>query len=253
MNNRLFAPPSLPGFARRDPRSLCANGSTVGLVEVRHSARRRRSRSCRGRWPRRSGRWPRPRAVRFQRRPRPRPLSGSGSAGIDEAGEVRFSGGNILLGGDASDIIEGRGGNDVIDGDAWLNVRIERVDDLRSEAKPIDTMAGFQAARAGWRDARSPTSRLCARSRTPAATDIDIAEFSGVRADYEVEGITTSRRAQPWRCRRRWLRSRSQRRRFHHCIEFNPRCDWRRRGWHLGEMARQSEEHRAPSVLRPDH
>ena len=35
-----------------------------------------------------------------------------------------FTGGNILLGGAGSDLIEGRGANDFIDGDAWLNVRI---------------------------------------------------------------------------------------------------------------------------------
>ena len=35
-----------------------------------------------------------------------------------------FSSGNIILGGDGSDIIEGRGGDDLIDGDRWLNVRI---------------------------------------------------------------------------------------------------------------------------------
>ncbi|MDM0019124.1 peroxidase family protein [Variovorax saccharolyticus] len=33
--------------------------------------------------------------------------------------------GNIILGGDGSDIITGRGGNDIIDGDAWLNVELE--------------------------------------------------------------------------------------------------------------------------------
>ncbi|MDX1722567.1 MAG: peroxidase family protein [Pseudomonas sp.] len=35
-----------------------------------------------------------------------------------------FGAGNIILGGDGSDIIEGRGGDDIIDGDQWLNVRI---------------------------------------------------------------------------------------------------------------------------------
>lgn len=37
---------------------------------------------------------------------------------------VSFTGGNILLGGDGHDVIEGRGGDDFIHGDAWLNVRI---------------------------------------------------------------------------------------------------------------------------------
>ena len=40
------------------------------------------------------------------------------------AGVTSFSAGNIILGGDGSDIIEGRGGDDIIDGDRWLNVRI---------------------------------------------------------------------------------------------------------------------------------
>ena len=40
------------------------------------------------------------------------------------AGATGFATGNIILGGDGSDIIEGRGGDDLIDGDKWLNVRI---------------------------------------------------------------------------------------------------------------------------------
>ena len=40
------------------------------------------------------------------------------------AGVTSFDAGNIILGGNGSDIIEGRGGNDLIDGDRWLNVRI---------------------------------------------------------------------------------------------------------------------------------
>ncbi|PZR94843.1 MAG: calcium-binding protein [Stutzerimonas stutzeri] len=45
-----------------------------------------------------------------------------GTSGFE--GGVAFDDGNILLGGAGSDLIEGRGGNDFIDGDAWLNVRI---------------------------------------------------------------------------------------------------------------------------------
>ena len=40
------------------------------------------------------------------------------------AGVTSFDGGNIILGGDGSDTITGRGGDDMIDGDKWLNVRI---------------------------------------------------------------------------------------------------------------------------------
>src|SRR5262245_20781285 len=40
------------------------------------------------------------------------------------AGVTSFGAGNIILGGDGSDIITGTGGDDLIDGDKWLNVRI---------------------------------------------------------------------------------------------------------------------------------
>ncbi len=39
-------------------------------------------------------------------------------------GATTFDSGNILLGGGGSDRLEGRGGDDIIDGDAWLNTRI---------------------------------------------------------------------------------------------------------------------------------
>ena len=39
---------------------------------------------------------------------------------------VAFSDGNIMLGGGGSDFIEGRGGNDIIDGDARLHVELTR-------------------------------------------------------------------------------------------------------------------------------
>ena len=38
--------------------------------------------------------------------------------------QTSFAAGNIILGGDGSDLIEGRGGDDLIDGDHWLSVRI---------------------------------------------------------------------------------------------------------------------------------
>src|SRR2546425_3665576 len=38
-----------------------------------------------------------------------------------------FNAGNILLGGEGSDTLEGRGGDDLIDGDRWLNVQLRAV------------------------------------------------------------------------------------------------------------------------------
>ena len=50
-------------------------------------------------------------------------------------GKTTFRDGNILIGGDGNDMIRGRGGYDIIDGDAWLNVRIKIV---LSETKVVD-------------------------------------------------------------------------------------------------------------------
>ena len=58
-------------------------------------------------------------------------LDGAGPASFDANGS--FVGGNILLGGDGSDLIEGRGGDDIIDGDKWLRVRIAVMSDVRRE------------------------------------------------------------------------------------------------------------------------
>jgi Ca2+-binding RTX toxin-like protein len=55
-------------------------------------------------------------------------------------GGIAFNAGNILLGGGGSDTIQGRGGDDVIDGDAWLNVRISIKDTNNVEIATIDSL-----------------------------------------------------------------------------------------------------------------
>ena len=77
------------------------------------------------------------------------------AAGADQA---FFEAGNILLGGGGSDTIQGNGGDDILDGDRWLNVRIG-----------IKANADGTAARD--RDRRQPEARLRrgrARSRGSA-------------------------------------------------------------------------------------
>ncbi|MEQ1493964.1 MAG: hypothetical protein ABL932_25825, partial [Terricaulis sp.] len=74
-------------------------------------------------------------------------------------GPVNFSGGNIMLGGDGSDFIMGRGGNDIIDGDAWLHV------ELTSDGQII-------------REIRTDI--------TPG--DVDVAVYNDVFANYTVSG-----------------------------------------------------------------
>ncbi|KWV56940.1 hypothetical protein AS026_32535 [Rhizobium altiplani] len=48
----------------------------------------------------------------------------NGLQGVVGAGVTSFAAGDIILGGDGSDTIKGNAGDDIIDGDKWLNVRI---------------------------------------------------------------------------------------------------------------------------------
>src|SRR3546814_18673607 len=61
--------------------------------------------------------------------------------GVDPETVVAWTGGNILIGGDGNDTFEGRGGNDFIHGDAWLNVRISvRHLDEAGNATPMNAL-----------------------------------------------------------------------------------------------------------------
>jgi Ca2+-binding RTX toxin-like protein len=69
--------------------------------------------------------------------------AGFGADGIGGTADDQFGAGNIILGGDGSDIIEGRGGSDLIDGDSWLNVRIsvrQNIDGTGPEIATFDSM-----------------------------------------------------------------------------------------------------------------
>ena len=131
---------------------------------------------------------------------------------------VMYRDGNILLGGAGSDLLEGRGGFDVIDGDAWLNVRIRilvgtevySAESLNSSTAAAGPFAGrvFHTHDNGDPDftkpafgGRSLTSLLLDRTINPgdmsivreirsseAAGDVDTALFSGNLNEYLIEG-----------------------------------------------------------------
>ncbi|MEN8582448.1 peroxidase family protein [Burkholderia sp. RS01] len=109
--------------------------------------------------------------------------------------------GNILLGGLGSDKIEGRGGNDVIDGDRYLQVRISvrtNAADPTSEIGSTDLMEHtYQAGNPHTLEADvaagviDPGNLVAVRevitpTATQAASDIDTAVFSGPQANYTV-------------------------------------------------------------------
>ena len=112
-------------------------------------------------------------------------------AGIDEDGVNRWTQGNILFGGAGSDIIEGRGGNDLIDGDVFLNVRIS-IRDVNDPNLEIGSAAGMgDIQEAMFAGAIKVAQLRIVREILDESDvdDVDVAEFSGVRADYAIEGI----------------------------------------------------------------
>ncbi|WP_198374401.1 peroxidase family protein [Neoroseomonas rubea] len=103
---------------------------------------------------------------------------------------IAFDRGNILLGGGGADTIEGRGGDDVIDGDAWLDVQI-KVDLPGTENDLfVDSLTQIQAALLS--GAINPGQLSIVRSiqyALPFTLDptraIDTAVYTGNRADYD--------------------------------------------------------------------
>ena len=102
----------------------------------------------------------------------------TGLADYFPAGAVAFSDGNIMLGGGGSDFIEGRGGNDIIDGDAYLHVEL------------TSREAGGQIIREILHDqANAPVFDEETFTYTGAG-DIDIAVYADVSANFQISLVT---------------------------------------------------------------
>ena len=114
----------------------------------------------------------------------------NGLDGLLPAGSTTFGSGNILLGGAGSDLLEGRGGDDLIDGDRWLDVRLS----VRSnpnvpttETQSFDNLGGLRdAVFAGTVDPGNVVAVREVVHPPNVATDVDTAIFSDVRANYTV-------------------------------------------------------------------
>ena len=99
-----------------------------------------------------------------------------------------FGAGNIILGGAGSDSIEGHGGDDLIDGDKWLNVRIsvrQNIDGTGPEIASFDSMRPMVPLMLN--GTYNPGQLQIVREiLTAAGPDFDTAVFSGNKADYTV-------------------------------------------------------------------
>lgn len=105
------------------------------------------------------------------------------------AGVTEFSAGDIILGGDGSDIMKGLAGDDIIDGDKWLDVQIGvfAPGDTQHTGQPIalhNSMTTLAAAM--FNGSINPGQLAIVRTiRTDTtAGDVDTAVFQGARGDY---------------------------------------------------------------------
>jgi Ca2+-binding RTX toxin-like protein len=116
----------------------------------------------------------------------------SGLAALLPPGATEFRGGNILLGGAGSDLIEGRGGDDILDGDRWLNVQlratykngtVRRFDSLHQVK--ADVFAGLVSPGAFVIERSVVTDpAVPADCGAQAPVNCDTAVFSGLLAEY---------------------------------------------------------------------
>ncbi|MCO4203274.1 peroxidase family protein [Aeromonas taiwanensis] len=120
-----------------------------------------------------------------------------GEDGIAGNADDEFGSGNIILGGAASDIIEGRSGDDIIDGDRWLNVRIsvrENADDPNSEIASFNSMQALVPLMMN--GTYNPGQLVIVREILDDNNAFDTAMFSGNQDEYTittdaVSGVTT--------------------------------------------------------------
>ncbi|WP_036504552.1 hypothetical protein, partial [Nitrosococcus oceani] len=99
-------------------------------------------------------------------------------------GATSFSSGNILIGGGGSDSIEGRGGDDIIDGDAWLNVRISVRTDPNNPATQVASFPNMTPAlrTAMQNGTYSPDQLVIVREILSNSTGVDTAVYQDVFA-----------------------------------------------------------------------
>lgn len=105
------------------------------------------------------------------------------------AGTVVYNAGEIILGGDGSDTIMGRGGDDIIDGDKWLDVQIGvfATTDPNHTGAPIALHNSMTTlANSMFNGSINPGQLGIVRTiRTDTtAGDIDVARYQGLKNEY---------------------------------------------------------------------
>jgi Ca2+-binding RTX toxin-like protein len=115
-----------------------------------------------------------------------------GLADLLPAGATSFAAGNIILGGAGSDTIEGRGGDDIIDGDKWLNVLLQAPDLSTPEpddTKLVDSVKQLQQDVFAGRMNPGDIQIVRRIETTAPEAAFDTAVFSDVEANYDVAQV----------------------------------------------------------------
>ncbi|HLF95631.1 MAG TPA: tandem-95 repeat protein [Methylococcaceae bacterium] len=115
--------------------------------------------------------------------------AGAGADAILGTADDQFGAGNIILGGDGSDLMEGRSGDDLIDGDQWLNVRISvraNTDGTGAEIATFESMVPLVPLMLN--GTYNPGQLVIAREILPGSGgfSFDTVAFSGNLADYVI-------------------------------------------------------------------
>ncbi|MEQ1816954.1 MAG: peroxidase family protein [Nitrosomonas sp.] len=101
-------------------------------------------------------------------------------------GANAFSAGNILLGGGGSDTFEGRAGDDILDGDAWLDIRIKADNGVNPPVFYENMTSVLRTAMQN--GVYSPDQLSIVREIKTTASVGDVALYQGNWVDYIVTG-----------------------------------------------------------------
>ena len=106
------------------------------------------------------------------------------------AGQTQFAAGNILLGGGGGDWLEGRGGDDLLDGDSWLNVRLSvraNADGTGAEImtvnRAVDLIPFMMSGQI------NPGQLVIVREVIDDNSGFDTAVFTGTLAEYQITDL----------------------------------------------------------------
>jgi Ca2+-binding RTX toxin-like protein len=130
----------------------------------------------------------------------------SGLQDVVGEGVASYAAGNIIIGGDGSDVLEGRGGDDILDGDKYLDVRLSVRTNPANPGSEIRSARSMKELEADvFSGAIDPGNIVIVREILDGTgVGTDKALFSDTRASYECVDISGANPQPLNRCPREW-------------------------------------------------